>query len=40
MMHLHVEGHFIGVTKMHEGYTWKARQYAQPRCVEATYGGF
>ena len=29
MMCLHVEGCFVGPTKMHEGYMWKAGWQAQ-----------
>ena len=40
MMWLHVEGHLICVTKMHEDYTWKVRWYVQPRSMQVTHGGW
>ena len=39
MTWLHMEGCYVGVTKMHEGYMWKGRQYVQQRHMQVRHGG-
>ena len=37
MMGLHMEGHLVGVTKMHEGYMWRLTANATKKCTSYTW---